>query len=733
MNELLLFKEKLQNYRYMDDDEKIATLSDMFELINSLVKKKCKEIKEDSKFFTLYAEAYISIAKKKKVAKKACQVIFTLGCQFFDMAYYRIAYDLFLIVKKNASSNIKLKCSFELAKLFEEAGSIKESLSELENIFNDITISQNEHAKAYIEYVKVQLNNLFFEESFKKNLEKLNDCESKVIKAIKIDSENYECYYVYGLIYEKRALYSDKDLNVLNDKALEFFSLAKGKVKKDKDKAKCCLALGKAYEKSAKITEKEYVENALKEYKEARYIYGTKKLNYPVFESIAQDLYIQLEDKSGKGTDFFGSTINKMMASTDMKKLEKKYYENKSKRKNFQREKHRLEPPHAPELHILRRWNSFTPILSTDTFPSKGGGYFITTGNRGIVFDPGFNFIQNFRQAGFSLNDIDDIFITHAHNDHTVDLESLLSLLHNYNEDIKGNRFSEKENSVYRKFMEKFPKDNIETLALKVDESFKNSPRKKRFNIYISPGAKEKCGFLKFGSRQNYEIIILNTKQVDLSQFTGGIKIDYDFDKEISIFPILAKHDDLMTDNKCLGCIVRFSPGDIIICYTGDTGYGEDLEKEYKKINEIYKRINNNGIILLAHIGGFKPEEQYYYRTDPTKALYKTHLGRLGLCKLIDCLKPDISLISEFGEEFEGCRKTLVNILQKYYKQPIFPMDIGFMMQIGYEAASKKANLKIRVSNDTELIDPSKVIYKEKRIGMEYEISYYKDDSLDAF
>jgi ribonuclease BN (tRNA processing enzyme) len=744
----LTFKEELNNCakaitKTAIVDEEIKIYNKFFIYVNKHFAEdndeKFKNIKDASKLFVKIATQYASIIKSKKDNDKFYLQIYDMGHLFFDKAFYKIAYALFKIVKDASCQDIKLKCSFELSKLYEEAGDIAQSLAELEYIFDDTNISKHEQAKAYREYVKVRLNNLFFDENtakFEQDVEKavltvLDDCEKQIKKAI-ANSTDYENAYIYGLIYEKRALYktsdSKNDIELHKKEAIKCFERAQSDATSDMEKAKCCLALGKAYENINNAN------SAKTAYKEAQAIYCKKK--YPVFKSIADDLISQLDGATGASS--FGKPIDDMMGSAEMNDLEKKYYKNKSYRKNFQREKHRLgdtctapklgDTCTAPKLYVLKRWNSFTPILSSDTFPSKGGGYFITTGDKGVVFDPGFNFIQNFRHAGFSFNDIDDIFVTHAHNDHTADLESILSLLHSYNEDIKGHRFSEKENCIYRKLMKKFPKEQSAVLANKVEEAFKNSPRRKLLNIYVSPGAKEKCGFLKLGSRQDYKITVLNTQQVDLTSLAGGVKIDYgDEKKHINIFPILAKHDDLMTDNACFGYVVRFLPENITICYTGDTGFSEELEKEYGKIT-VRKLNNNKGLILLAHIGGFKPEERYYYRTNESKAFYKTHLGRLGLCKLMECLNPDISLISEFGEEFENCREAFADILRNHYtKKPIFPVDIGFVMSIGFDHTNNKANLQIEVDDKGKKIftEASNVACAEKKVGTEYELKYY--------
>jgi len=90
-------------------------------------------------------------------------------------------------------------------------------------------------------------------------------------------------------------------------------------------------------------------------------------------------------------------------------------------------------------FYVLRRWNSFTPIVPDLEQRSKiyrGGGYFIWHGGKGTVVDPGFFFIRNFADAGGRVADIDNIVITHAHNDHTADLESVFTLLYRHNNTI---------------------------------------------------------------------------------------------------------------------------------------------------------------------------------------------------------------------------------------------------------------------------------------------------------
>jgi hypothetical protein len=115
------------------------------------------------------------------------------------------------------------------------------------------------------------------------------------------------------------------------------------------------------------------------------------------------------------------------------------------------------------------------------------------------------------------------------------------------------------------------------------------------------------------------------------------------------------------------------------LVYTGDTGYDGRIKDAYEKIFDEY---GENKIVLLAHIGGFKEYEQKFDASKTIKEnesiFYTNHLGRLGLARLVEILKPKVCIISEFGEEFRKMRIDLCRIYQDVYNGTKFiPADIG--------------------------------------------------------
>ena len=94
----------------------------------------------------------------------------------------------------------------------------------------------------------------------------------------------------------------------------------------------------------------------------------------------------------------------------------------------------RGEEPYFKEdcIVVLKGWSSSTPLFAsgifTDASTCKGGGIYIRYRGKGIVIDPGNNFIDNFHKMGFYIEDIDYVITTHNHFDHAFDVEKIIDL-----------------------------------------------------------------------------------------------------------------------------------------------------------------------------------------------------------------------------------------------------------------------------------------------------------------
>ena len=497
--------------------------------------------------------------------------------------------------------------------------------------------------------------------------------------AIKLDNNHASAYNDIGTIYY---------IKKYHDRALENYHKA---IDLDDKLADAHYQCGIIY------YEDELFDNALDYYYKARKLYKNENASFNV--SLLDKKIKEITGILGKAT-LRNQRIKQLMDKIDSSDIKKSIREEKASFIDFIEEKKENRTIKVPEFLVLRRWNSYTPIIA-DKKISKGGGYFFKIHDYGIVIDPGFNFLDNFQSAGYRFRDIDHILITHAHNDHTTDLESVLTLLHQYNEAILGDIDTHEEGTIMHDVFSDIASQGIKVNYEDKDyirESAKKrlclSPRRKRIRIYMTASTfKKYAPMLKLYETTDYDVILI--KAGEEIPIIPPCPKQTAYPKGLRITAIEAKHDDLLSDRDSLGLVIHYdnNNSNFVLVYTGDTGYGPEIEKQYRVLHRKYRGCS---IVLLAHLGGFKEYEKKFAASKSVKSnwncFYKNHLGRLGLARLVEILKPRICIVSEFGEEFRNNRISLTEIFHDTYKDDTFfiPADIG---------------LKINVENKICLID----------------------------
>jgi len=315
------------------------------------------------------------------------------------------------------------------------------------------------------------------------------------------------------------------------------------------------------------------------------------------------------------------------------------------------------------KLTVLRKWNSYTPVLPADnkSGSNKGGGYFLRIKDYGIVIDPGYNFIENFMNAGFKLDDIDSVFISHAHNDHTVELESIFSLLFKRNKDIS------------------------ETPIKKID-LFLNLGTFKKFSAYFDLSHPAENYYIN-------KIIILNKHQA------------LNINESVRVFVADVKHHEMISRDYAVGFIFEVLDEEQKVCtlnFTCDTGWSTELQNENKAqvISNLTKIGDDDGTIdvLIAHIGSIK-EKEFDYQCSKTldeneDSLYANHLGMIGCLAAIHTWRPDIVLLSEFGQEMNAIRHKIAKMFKETSNTDVVATDINFTLDL--------KSLKIMCFHDRE-------------------------------
>lgn len=265
-------------------------------------------------------------------------------------------------------------------------------------------------------------------------------------------------------------------------------------------------------------------------------------------------------------------------------------------------------------LHVLRDWNSYTPILPAKFRPNddlgpnerRGGGYFLVWRGFGVVIDPGLDFIDQLYNKKLSIADVNAVIVTHCHLDHTRDIEALIDLNYRYKKFLKNSRKRRKPDSIL---------------------------------FYLSISAKYKYKeFLKSsGCCENPEILTGNKK--------------YSITDYIDIIGVEVFHDDIVSQDEAIGCIfeLKDETGTVVhrFGFTSDTRQDESLEEKFKGCD-----------VLLAHLGTTET-------IDEVEKGLSNHLGIMGCYDLMMKVKPKLFIVGEFGEELIQARLNILEFIAK--------------------------------------------------------------------
>jgi hypothetical protein len=361
----------------------------------------------------------------------------------------------------------------------------------------------------------------------------------------------------------------------------------------------------------------------------------------------------QYREFAGKNTSIYSNTLDKQYSLGGQRTMDEMgdsflnrllmllpeidgYEERLNKAVNYKKEN---RPDH---LVVLRRWNSFSPILShrpprentEEVFwrqlrrEIRGGGYFLSWRGFGIAVDPGHNFIENLYQAGYSVRDIDAVVITHDHLDHHADFEAVIDLLYQCN---------------------------------KRGES-------KKISVFLNPTTHTK-----------YYSLLKTNSHIDR---IAKLKLDGETYNIISRDPFIrlhtlhANHTELSGKRKAASLLFQLHEGKknrrLHIGFTADTGWHPEMKDFFSGVD-----------VLVAHIGSIKRYELEEAR------LYGSHLGILGLFKILQEIytpaSPPTVILSEFGEELMGLRDILgKELCDKFEGMRVFPADIGHTVELKF-------------------------------------------------
>lgn len=316
-----------------------------------------------------------------------------------------------------------------------------------------------------------------------------------------------------------------------------------------------------------------------------------------------------------------------------------------------------------PFLLTLRKWNSFTPIIPDRTGNSRGGGYYVQLHDgedwKGVVIDPGHDFIDNFSRYGGLISDIDYVVITHSHGDHTSDLESICTLLYEYNDQPLA-----------------------EVLA---GDDYADSSQ----NVGDVPGLRKQIGvYANLGTTRKFAEIL----ELRPNRYLEKVRALNPGDRHplmpgVDLYVLPAYHDEIRSHGYSVGLLFDLKPSAFggqggrsrQILFTGDTSYypraddGNGVNTTARPITALYRTtLEEHGHsaslvrhpdVLIAHMGSIYPGELAKSPTHIRQRYYPNHLGVNGTMQLIVDLAPRLALVSEFDEDMAAIRPKVLKAI----------------------------------------------------------------------
>ena len=369
-------------------------------------------------------------------------------------------------------------------------------------------------------------------------------------------------------------------------------------------------------------------------------------------------------------------------------------------------------------LIACRHWNSSTPVIprqSSDLLPLSrlsgygyGGGYFLVLKGVGIVVDPGYGFMQLlYNSYGYTICDVDAVFVTHDHPDHWADLANILVLKHMASR-YPGNRSTEPKFYLNRTVSELrhflFPtgypchtigRSQVVTIERDGQEVVKVTGMRAFHSERLSPDMNSPHAIglhfevTKSEDRPGLRTIAIagDTQCPSQKELDRGKHNTNEVDR-----------DDASADQS----LSEFTPEDV-----------QEFRQEYDAGEPGVDRIGEGPRgrraidVLAVHIGSVEPKMSETPDLDALGFIKKNvrydgyHLGFAGCLRMLDMtfrndLANKFALLTEFGEELYGYRADLAMALESATEANsqgrgnvrVLPADIGMALQLTWSKDS---------------------------------------------
>jgi tetratricopeptide (TPR) repeat protein len=311
-------------------------------------------------------------------------------------------------------------------------------------------------------------------------------------------------------------------------------------------------------------------------------------------------------------------------------------------------------------LIVLKGWSSAMPIIasvSSDSFggqPCRGGGYFIKASNHGIILDPGYDYLRNFRSVDLHIKEVNAVIVTHNHPDHQDDLTRIADLDYEYRKNVQG------------------------------------AAEYSKIHYYLDPDTNR--AFARNLEALNADKDLIT--QVDTMFPYWPIKEGFSFT------PFKTEHGDGEVVARPFGLVLSLKLSDGSTCrvgYTSDTKYMPDIANALESCD-----------ILICHFSSAKSEE---FRD--SSRLHDSHLGFNGLRNMVENTHARLYIISEFWGGVGDQRYDLVEYLKNEFAEKgrkdlkILAGDIGLIIDLKTLGVICSGCRKVVSYEDIRTVEPS--------------------------
>jgi ribonuclease BN (tRNA processing enzyme) len=251
------------------------------------------------------------------------------------------------------------------------------------------------------------------------------------------------------------------------------------------------------------------------------------------------------------------------------------------------------------------------------------GGFLLRCKGRSLIVDPGANSISFLKRCGINPYELTDIAATHAHNDHVGDLSLAVS-------------------AALSVGFGGAPDASIIVCPALVDYVAKRATQH-GFTLPAYAFSRHVVAVGPF-ERAAQRLDGATVEVVRSAALSGGI----------SITATPTQHGTI----EGVGFVIETPFGQL--GYTGDTGYFPELDRHFAGVSVLWLNINTLGLQQIQDTGETTQ--------DPVEPVCN-HLGYIGVCRLIEAIRPRVAIISHFGAQILAARGRIEALLRARFQE----------------------------------------------------------------